>query len=76
MKPAISAVLAFLFAFWGSANAQSLVDDHIDSLLKSNKFIYIDGKPENSRKAAELDSIRRTISVFYYDQFNIVLNNF
>ncbi len=45
MKPAISAVLAFLFAFWGSANAQSLVDDHIDSLLKSNKFIYIDGKP-------------------------------
>lgn len=69
MKPAISAVLAFLFAFWGSANAQSLVDDHIDSLLKSNKFIYIDGKPENSHKLAELDSIRRTISVFYYDQF-------
>lgn len=55
-----------------SVSAQSLshVDTELDSAMRSNKVIFVDGRPgTDSEKAADVDSIRRVISTFYYDQF-------
>jgi len=53
-----------------TASAQKpLADSHIDSLLKSNKIVYVDGKPVPEDIQQTEDSIRRKISAFYYDQF-------
>lgn len=50
------------------------VASHADSLLslktESTKVLYIDGKPESeSQQRADIDSIKRVINTFYYDQF-------
>ena len=51
-----------------SANGrQSLVEDHIDSLVASHKIIPIDGQPSHSMAYA--DSVKSLIENFYYDQF-------
>ena len=50
-------------------SAKNMVDSQTDSLLKSHKLVYIDGKPADSATQAYVDSIRQRISVFYYDQF-------
>lgn len=49
--------------------ANTLADNHVDSLLSSNKIIFIDGKPAPAEVQQQVDSIRRRISLFYYDQF-------
>lgn len=46
-----------------------LSDRQIDRLLKENRVVFIDGTPDPSQKQAVIDSIRREISIFYYDQF-------
>ena len=46
---------------------QSLVDDHIDSMVMSHKIITIDGKPSGT--IGYTDSIKALIEDFYYDQF-------
>ena len=51
------------------AAQKPLVDEHIDSTLASNKVVFIDGKPAAHEVQAQVDSIRRKISAFYYDQF-------
>lgn len=48
--------------------SNSLVDALQDSLKKSHKIIYIDGKPEKMSQEYQ-DSIARMIDMFYYDQF-------
>ncbi len=52
-----------------SQHTQSLVEDHVDSLMKSHKIVYIDGKPADIRTQSYVDSVRNVISAFYYDQF-------
>jgi len=49
--------------------ATSLVDAQHDSLRNSHKVIYIDGQPSDAT-TNHLDSIRRVIDLFYYDQFS------
>lgn len=51
-----------------SLRANSLVDRQNDSLRKSYKVIYIDGKPTEVSQQ-HLDSLRNIIDMFYYDQF-------
>ncbi len=48
--------------------SHSLVDAQRDSLMKSHKIIYMNGVPEQT--AAHLDSVRKTIELFYIDQFH------
>lgn len=58
-----------------SATSRSLADAQIDSTLSSNKIIFIDGKPTSESDAqADIDSLRRVISNFYYDQFRHFLD--
>lgn len=66
--------LSFLFlsvsaAICAFADNRPFVDVQIDSTLKSNKVVYIDGKPTDDRTLHYVDSVRRVISAFYYDQF-------
>lgn len=52
-----------------NAAERSHVDSQIDSTLKSNKIIQIDGKQLSAENKAYVDSVRQQISKFYYDQF-------
>lgn len=57
-----------------SASAQLPATSLMDSLhsmkAASTKVVYIDGKPElPAEKQADIDSIKRVINMFYYDQF-------
>ncbi|MDE6574973.1 MAG: hypothetical protein K2L84_06555 [Muribaculaceae bacterium] len=47
----------------------SLVDAQIDSTLKSNKIVFIDGQVSEEQRARDIDSLRNVITAFYYDQF-------
>ena len=51
------------------AKAQSYVDQQIDSLAQSHKFINIDRSGIGADNQAYVDSIRQKITMFYYDQF-------
>ncbi|MDE6010469.1 MAG: hypothetical protein K2F87_03345 [Muribaculaceae bacterium] len=63
-----------LLMFASTFAATSAAITHPDSLISlktaSTKIVYIDGAPadESSRKA-DVDSMRKVISIFYYDQF-------
>lgn len=61
---ALASALVFLCPF--VASAQTMNDDRIESKLNSGKVIAIDG-PRPSQQ--EIDSMKRVISIFYYDQF-------
>jgi len=63
------ALLPAIVVFTSSAVARNMVDCHTDSLLKSHKFVHIDGRPVDKEAQAYADSIRQRISTFYYDQF-------
>lgn len=46
------------------------VDAQIAAKVNSSKIMYIDGKPESdAERANEIDSVRRLVSKYYYDQF-------
>lgn len=60
---------AIALALTAGAAERSLADRQIDSTLTSNKVVFIDGKPADNRTQAYVDSVRRVISAFYYDQF-------
>lgn len=51
------------------AQSQTLADRQTDALINNNKIVYIDGRPAPEETQAYVDSIRRKISEFYYDQF-------
>lgn len=52
------------------AQSGSAVDQQISEVIENTKVIHIDGKPAESEKMQqELDSVRRLILTFYYDQF-------
>lgn len=69
MKTQLMALSACM-TLGASAQAPSLVDSLICRKSESTKIVYIDGKPvsETERKA-DLDSIKKAINDFYYDQF-------
>ena len=48
---------------------KAATDIQIDSTLKSNKIVFIDGRPAPQDTQHYVDSVRRVISAFYYDQF-------
>lgn len=52
-----------------AAAQKPMVDRQIDSTLTSNKVVFLDGKPAPEEIQHHVDSIRRKISIFYYDQF-------
>lgn len=58
-----------LIASGAYASGKSLVDMQIDTALQSNKIVFIDGRPAPREVQQQVDSIRRRISEFYYDQF-------
>lgn len=51
------------------ASERPLADRQIDSTLQSNKIVFIDGRPAPEQTQQYVDSVRRVISEFYYDQF-------
>lgn len=63
---AITASVAAVFPSFSIAR-QSLVDDRIDTLVKSHKIIMLDGGV--SLSASDKDSVQDLIQSFYYDQF-------
>lgn len=66
----IAVTTLLLTAVIASAQTKSLVDVQIDSLLKSHKMVFIDGKPTDSEEENHyLDSVRQLVTSFYYDQF-------
>lgn len=61
---------AFLLMCLGLVcQAQSLVDQQIDSLISSTKVINIDSNRSENNASLLDSSLRRQISAFYYDQF-------
>ncbi|MDE7457892.1 MAG: hypothetical protein K2M77_03395, partial [Muribaculaceae bacterium] len=65
VKKLFAAAVAVIMASMTIEARQSLVDDHIDSMVMSRKIITIDGQP--SRSQAYMDSIYELIQGFYYD---------
>lgn len=63
------ATLVLMAASTVSVNSQSYVDQQIDSLVHSHKFVSIDRGVTDASNQAYVDSIRRKITLFYYDQF-------
>lgn len=62
--------MAMMTVMAGSFTAftrQSLVDDHIDSVIASHKVVHVDGASLKSESYA--DSVKALIENFYYDQF-------
>lgn len=53
-----------------SVAAQSHVDTYNDSLIASHRLVWVDGKPAPEEVGAYVDSVRRVIGKFYYDQFH------
>lgn len=51
------------------ARERSLPDRQIDTTLNSNKIVFIDGKPAPEKTQHYVDSVRKVIATFYYDQF-------
>ncbi|MDE6467723.1 MAG: hypothetical protein K2L28_02365, partial [Muribaculaceae bacterium] len=61
---------ALVAVFSADVVARSLADAQIDSTLNSNKVVFLDGKPSSDTDTqADIDSLRRVITMFYYDQF-------
>ena len=48
--------------------SNSLVDQHMDSLMRNHKIIYIDGTPYKITEE-HADSLKKLIDMFYFDQF-------
>lgn len=65
----VSIALFLSAAFCAGAVERPLADRQIDSTLTSNKVIFIDGRPAPEETQHHVDSLRRVISIFYYDQF-------
>lgn len=63
------AAIALMVGATFAAHSQSAVDTQIDSLAQSHKFINIDRNSNDDSNQAYVDSMRRTITMFYYDQF-------
>ncbi len=63
----IAAAALAVSATFSIHGRQSLVDDHIDSLVSNHKIITIDGVP--SMTVSYNDSVKSLIEDFYYDQF-------
>lgn len=68
MRNGILTAILLCTALAGAAQ-QPYVDRQIDSTLTSNKIVFIDGRPAPAEVQHQVDSIRRKISAFYYDQF-------
>lgn len=68
-RPILAAILAIALAGGSAAKAQSLADTFNDSLLTSHSLVHVDGRPADSELKEYVDSVRRVISKFYYDQF-------
>lgn len=63
---------SFILAFAAVLMVQAqkpLADAQIDSMIQSNKVVFVDGKPAPEEIQHTVDSIRKKISAFYYDQF-------
>ena len=65
----LASAVALVASATGLSDSNSLPDRQIDSLLTSHKLVYIDGRPADAGTQEYVDSIRRKISEFYYDQF-------
>ncbi len=66
----LAAFACIVAAISASAQTKSYVDVQIDSLLKSHKMVFLDGKPSTSAEEEKyIDSVRNLVSTFYYDQF-------
>lgn len=62
----VAIMLCAFSAIGASAKGAAPVEEHIDSLAATTRIIQIG---EKSVTQAELDSMRRVISIYYYDQF-------
>ncbi|MCM1110970.1 MAG: hypothetical protein NC336_07180 [Clostridium sp.] len=62
----LTTIILLIAAVIFQGEAQSLVDQQMDSLIASHKFITFGGHEGDS---PEVDSIRSLVENFYYDQF-------
>lgn len=51
------------------STARSMPESQVDSLIADHRIVYIDGRPADEYTQSYVDSVRRVISTFYYDQF-------
>ena len=50
--------------------AKTLPDQQIEALARSHRLTYLDGDPGNEEaRMRDIDSVRRVVQNFYYDQF-------
>ena len=59
-----------LSCFAQAETAKSLPDRQTEALARSHRLTYLDGDPgDEEARARDIDSIRRVVQNFYYDQF-------
>lgn len=70
MKRIIALLSLLLISVSFTIDAQTINDVFIDSVSRSNKLIFIDGKPADGDELQHYaDSVRQRIAAFYYNQF-------
>ncbi len=71
MSRNITLFLLLLLCVPSFMGARTLNDDYVDSVSRSNKLVFIDGRPVDRVELNHYtDSIRSRIAAFYYDQFH------
>lgn len=71
MKQFVTLLFFAIISASSILNARTHNDIFIDSVAKSNRLVFIDGKPADGEELREYtDSVRRRIAAFYYDQFH------
>ena len=71
MSRNITLFLLLLLCVPSFVGARTLNDDYVDSVSRSNKLVFIDGRPvDRVELNLYTDSIRSRIAAFYYDQFH------
>lgn len=63
--------IAATLMFGGTSAGRTLADARLDSLKQSHRILYIGGSPSlaDDSTRVHVDSVRRMIDNFYYDQF-------
>ena len=67
LLPMLTGVAALACALTANAQTKSLVDQQTDALVASHKVVNLDGTGRLSD--ADVDSLQKKITTFYYDQF-------
>lgn len=68
------ASISLLIATAIGASAEDLIDQQTRAAIESHKLVYLDGKGDSLEQRHDIDSMRRVVSKFFYDQFQHFLD--